>query len=269
VITIAIATHKGGTGKTVTSMALAAALARSGNATLLVDLDPQGHSTLGLGVDVGPKQATLRELLAEPPRPIADVVVRTTVPHLSIVPSNIRVERPAQALYMRPRREGVLRRALAQLQPAPTFVVIDCPPSLGPLTENGIAAANWILVPCQMEARAVDGLVDLLELVAILKGEAFADWRIVYTKIDTRKTVTNAAVQAALEPYKAQTLETTIPQSEPLNQAQIERADIYSYAPDSKGAIAYRTLAHEVIAVLARIGTERGDVTRTSLQERA
>ena len=248
-ITIAIATHKGGTGKTVTSMALAAALARNGNTTLLVDLDPQGHSTLGLGVEVGPKQPTLRELLAEPARPIGDVVVPTDVPNLSIVPSNIRVERPAQALYMRPRREGVLRRALQQLQPAPAFTIIDCPPSLGPLTENGIAAADWILVPCQMEARAVDGLVDLLELVVILKGDAFGDWRILYTKLDTRKTVTNTAVQTALEPYKAQTLATTIPQSEPLNQAQIDRVDVFSYAPDSKGAIAYRLLADELVAV--------------------
>jgi chromosome partitioning protein len=256
-ITIAVATHKGGTGKTLTSMALAAALARAGMSTLLVDLDPQGHSTLGLGVDVGPGQPTLRELLLEPAAPIGDVVMETAigglaippVPPLRIVPSDIRVERQAQAVYMRPRRELVLKKALAKLSPAPAFVIVDCPPSLGALTENGVAAADWILVPCQMEARAVDGLVDLLELIAVLKGDTFDAWRIVYTKYDSRKQVTNRAVQAALEHYQPHTLETRVPQSEPLNQAQIERADIFSYAPDSKGAIAYKALAAEVMAL--------------------
>ena len=250
-ITIAIATHKGGTGKTVSAMAIAAALARGGSRTLLVDLDPQGHSTLGLGVELADGAATLRELLLEPPRPIADVVTPTSVPNLTIIPSSIRVERPAQALYMRPRRERVLSRALLQLQPAPAFVVIDCPPSLGPLTENGIAAADWILVPCQMEARAVDGLVDLLELVHVLKGETFDTWRIVFTKHDVRRTTTNAAVQAALAPWSLRVLDTIVPQSEPLNQAQIERADIFSYAPSSKGAVAYESLAGELRRVVA------------------
>jgi chromosome partitioning protein len=258
-ITIAVATHKGGTGKTVTSMALAAAFAREGLSTLLVDLDPQGHSTLGLGIEVGdPPRKTLRELLVEPPAAIAEVVVDTsigsggTAPALRVLPSEIRVERQAQALFMRPRRELVLTKALAKLEPAPAFVIIDCPPSLGALTENGIAAADWVLVPCQMEARASDGLVDLLELVALLKGEAFERWRIVYTRYDTRKTTTNRAVQGVLErAFPAHVLQTRIPQSEPLNQAQIERADVYAYAPDSKGAIAYRQLASEVVTLTA------------------
>src|SRR5438132_1330406 len=152
-ITIAIATHKGGTGKTVTAMALAAAFARAGSSTLLVDLDPQGHSTLGLGVDVGDDQPTLRELLIENrARPLVEIVTATKTPNLSMVPASIVAERNAQLLYMRPKREEVLRRALLKLYPSPAVVVIDCPPSLGPLTENGIAAADWIVVPCQMEA---------------------------------------------------------------------------------------------------------------------
>jgi chromosome partitioning protein len=250
-ITIAIATHKGGTGKTTTAMALAAALARHGQSTLLVDLDPQGHSTLGLGVDVGVKDATLRELIMEPPRPMLETVKVTHVPQLAIVPSDIRVERPAQALYMRPRRELVLRKALGSLCPAPAFAVLDCPPSLGPLTENGIAAADWILVPCQMEARARDGLVDLLELIALLKGEAFDQWRLFYARLDLRKRLTNELVQTDLAEYRDKTLATTIPQSEPLNQAQLERADIFSYAPESKGALAYQQLAGELLRLTA------------------
>jgi chromosome partitioning protein len=247
VITIAIATHKGGTGKTVTAMGLAAAFARGGFSTLLVDLDPQGHSTLGLGVELQPDEpGTLRDLLLEPPAPIAQVVRPTGVRKLAIVPSDIRVERQAQALTARTRREFVLSKALARLVPAPEIVVIDCPPSLGALTENGIAAADWILVPCQMEARAGDGLVDLLELVAELKDAEFDRWRIVYTKYDVRKAATNRIIEGAFERYRAQTVQTRIPQSEPLNQAQIDRVDVFAFAPDSKGALAYAELAAEL-----------------------
>lgn len=247
--TICVTTHKGGVGKTVTAMALAAALARDGHSTVLVDLDPQGHSTLGLGVELRERDLTLRDLLLEPPRPLCEVLRNTSVPQLSIVPSSIHVERTAQAQYMRPRREVVLQKALRALTPAPLFVIIDCPPSLGPLTENGIAAADWILVPCQMEARASEGLSDVLELIAVLKGEAFTSWRIVYTRVDSRKKVTNEAIQGALAEYKSRTLQTVIPQSEPLNQAQIERVDIYAYAPKSPGALAYRALAGEIAAL--------------------
>lgn len=281
-ITIAIATHKGGTGKTVTAMALAAAFAGT-RSTVLVDLDPQGHSTRGLGVDVGDRP-TLRDLLVEPARPIEDVVVAhpmigrygtPTYNHargdspltpcaicqreaarrpLFILPADIRAERDARALYMRPRREQVLARALARLEPAPDLVVIDCPPSLGALTENGIAAADWIVAPCQMEARTTDAIADLLELTSVLKDRdgapPFDAWRLVYTRYDARKAVTNRAIEGALEPYADHTLSTRIPQNEALNQAQIEQVDIFTYAPASKGAIAYADLARELLGLI-------------------
>src|SRR5229473_958236 len=102
-ITIAIATHKGGTGKTVTAMALSAALARHGKKTLLVDLDPQGHCTLGLGVDVASDEPTLRDIFTEPPVPAARLIRPTHLEALTILPSNIRLERAAQFIYMRPK----------------------------------------------------------------------------------------------------------------------------------------------------------------------
>jgi chromosome partitioning protein len=292
-ITIAIATHKGGTGKTVTAMALAAAFARDGLATVLVDLDPQGHSTRGLGVDVGVGQPTLRELLRDPARPLDEILVTTTIggggrptyDHgagdspvrpcpicqaaaalrpLRVLPADIGAERDAQTLYVRPKREQVLQRALVRLTPAPAVVVVDCPPSLGALTENGIAAADLVLAPCQMEARTADAVADLLELVAVLKNRdgapPFDDWRLVYTRYDARKAVTNRAIAAALEAYVDHTLETRIPQNEALNQAQIEQVDIFTYAPASKGAVAYRELAHEVGALIDRVDDARRQV---------
>jgi chromosome partitioning protein len=245
--TISIATHKGGTGKTVTAMALAAALARAGKKSLLVDLDPQGHSTLGLGVELNDGDPTLRDLFSEPGLPVARLIRQTLVPGLDIAPSNIRLARVAQSLYMRPKREELLRRALEPVRGRYEFVVTDCPPSLGVLTEAGIAAADLVIIPCQMEARAADGLVDLLEVIALIRGDDFDSWRILLTKVDSRKSITNQAVTAAIAPWQDKIFKTVIPQSEPLNQAQIERTDIFSFDPKSKGALAYQALIEEIL----------------------
>jgi len=245
--TIAIATHKGGTGKTVTAMALSAALARAGQPCLLIDLDPQGHSTLGLGVELAEGEPTVHACFSEPPLPLSRVIRPTHLPGLDLVPANLHLARVAQALYMRPKREDVLRRTVAPLAGQYPYLVLDCPPSLGVLTEAALAAADLVMIPCQLEARAADGLVDLLEVLGLLKGEDFAQWRILLTRVDRRKTTTNQAVLAALAPWQSHLFTTTIPQSEPLNQAQIERTDIFSFEPKSQGALAYAALAQEIM----------------------
>jgi chromosome partitioning protein len=245
--TIAIATHKGGTGKTVTAMAVGAAFARDGQRCLLVDLDPQGHSTLGLGMEIDDATPTLRDFFHEPPLPLSRVIRETHIAGLHIVPSNIRLARVAQALYMRPKREEILKRGLQTIRDQYAFIVLDCPPSLSALAEAGIAAADLIVIPCQMEARAADGLVDLLEVISLIKGEEFDDWRILLTRVDSRKTTTNQAVMASLAPWVSKIFKTTIPQSESLNQAQIARTDIYSFEPKSRGALAYEAFAMEMI----------------------
>ena len=245
--TIAIATHKGGTGKTVTAMALGAAFARAGQRCLLVDLDPQGHSTLGLGMEIEDTTPTLRDFFHEPPLPLSRVIRETHITGLHIVPSNIRLARVAQALYMRPKREEILKRGLHPLRDQYAFIVLDCPPSLGALTEAAIAAADLIVIPCQMEARAADGLVDLLEVIGLIKGEEFDDWRILLTRVDSRKTTTNQAVMASLAPWASRIFKTTIPQAEALNQAQIARTDIYSFEAKSRGALAYAACAKEIM----------------------
>jgi len=162
--TIAIATHKGGTGKTVTAMALSAALARAGQTCLLVDLDPQGHSTLGLGVELAEGEPTLHACFSEPALPLSRVIRTTHLPGLHLAPANLRLARVAQALYMRPKREEVLRRACEPMAAQYAYIVLDCPPALGVLTEAALTAADLIVIPCQLEARAADGLVDLLEV---------------------------------------------------------------------------------------------------------
>jgi chromosome partitioning protein len=221
--TIAIATHKGGTGKTVTAMALGAALALTKNRTLLVDLDPQGHSTIGIGVELADSDPTIQDIFGDSPKPISLIIRETHLSYLHIVPSSIRLARLTQSLYARPRREEILKRTLS--------------PALN----------RYDLIPCQMEARAADGLVDLLEVISIIKGEDFENWHIVLTRVDPRKSITNQAVRAALARWEHKIFKTFIPQSEPLNQSQIARTDIFSFEPKSAGAVAYQTLARELV----------------------
>src|SRR5512135_2757795 len=152
-----------------------------------------------------------------------------------------------QSLSMRPKREELLRRGLKPLEDRYDFMVLDCPPTLGVLTEAGIAAADFVVIPCQMEARAADGLVDLLEVISIIKGEDFAAWGILLTKFDKRKSATNQAILTALARWQEKIFRTTIPQSEPLNQAQIVRSDIYSFDGKSAGAVAYHAFTQEVL----------------------
>ncbi len=247
--TIAIATHKGGTGKTVTAMALGAGLARAGEKTLLVDLDPQGHCSLGLGIELGEKEMTLRDFFSEPSAfPLKRVIKETHLPNLFIVPATIRLAPVSQSLYMRTKREEILKKGLASIQSDYGYVLIDCPPTLGVLTESGIEASDLIIVPCRMDARAADGLVDLLDVIFTLKGEEFDRYRILITQYDSRKSVTNEAVMTQLAPWKKNFLKTFIPQSEQLNQAQMERTDVFSFDAKGKGALAYEELTKEILS---------------------
>lgn len=250
--TLAIAAHKGGVGKTTTAMATAAGFARRGRGqVLLVDLDPQGHSTLGLGLDVDDehvRQHTVRELLERDPLPLEAVVHRTAVPDLSIVPATIWLEATAQILYGRPMRHSVLYQALERAAGAFAWIIIDCPPSLGPLVENALVAADQVIVPCRMEARATDGLADLVDVLKVLRGRTFDDWRILRTVVDSHNRIANAAIEAALRSkYERALLETVIPKSEALNKAQIARADIFTFDAHSAGAEAYMALVEEVL----------------------
>jgi chromosome partitioning protein len=247
-VVVAVATQKGGTGKTTTSMALSAALARAGDPVLLVDLDPQGHSTIGLGLDVDDEQVrarTVRDLLSDDPLPLSAVTHQTGVANLAIVPATIRLERVAQWLYGAPARD---RRLTTALQPAAgryRWIVLDCLPSLGPLVENALMAADAVLLPCKMEARATDGARDLLEVLQLLRP-GFANWRILRNARDSRRALANATADALFAQYDDHLLDTIIPQCDDLNHAQFKGVDIFSYAAHSTGAIAYTQLAAEI-----------------------
>lgn len=216
--------------------------------TLIVDLDPQGHCSLGLGVEIAEGDLTLRDFFSEPGTfHIKRVIKKTSLENLSVAPSTIRLAPVAQALYVRPKREDILKRGLAAVDKDFDYILVDCPPTLGVLTECGITAANFVIIPCRMEARSADGLVDLLDILTTLKGDEFDSYGILINQFDTRKSITNEVVMTQLEPWKEHFLRAIIPHNEALNQAQIEGSDIFRFDPKSKGATAYEELTKEIL----------------------
>jgi chromosome partitioning protein len=245
---VSFATHKGGTGKTTSSINLAAGLARAGVSTLLIDMDPQGHSSIGLGIELSYDDPSIADVLADRPVPLAKIVHPTVVPHLSVAPTTLRLASMAESLAAKFKREERLGNELARSASIYEWIVIDCPPALGVLTANAIDASDLIIVPCQMGARALDGLEDLLDLVHLLKGETFEEWCILLTMLDTRKTVTWDMFWQLLQPYEAKLLSTRIVASEVLNQTQMTRQDVFAFDPRSRGALNYEALTRELLA---------------------
>jgi chromosome partitioning protein len=244
---VCFSTHKGGTGKTTSSINLAAGLARAGTSTLLIDLDPQSHSSIGVGVELTFDDSNIADVLGDRSLPLASIIRPTAIPNLAIAPSNLRLASVAEALYAKVKREELLARSMARLKSRYAWTVIDCPPALGVLTANAVGAADVIIVPCQTGARALDGMEDLLDIVHLLKGDEFKDWWILMTMIDPRKTVTREIFSELLKPYKANILRTKILTSEALNQAQMAKQDVFTFDPRSRGAQNYEALTRELL----------------------
>ncbi|MBM4273370.1 MAG: ParA family protein [Deltaproteobacteria bacterium] len=253
---VAIINQKGGTGKTTTAINLSAGLAYQGYRTLVVDLDPQGHTTIGLGVEPDSFQECMAEVLSVPRKRIAEVIVATYIPGLYLAPSHIRLARAAEQCYTRVFREMILAQSLEGLEF--DFVLIDCPPSLGVLTTNSLFSCSFIIIPCQISRYSLDGLADLLTTVETVKNlspeELFEQdlFRILLTTYDRRNRVTNEYILEQLKPYRDKTFATFIMKNEALNQAQIAQKAIFDYDPRSSGAHDYRQLTTEFLEICQR-----------------
>jgi len=247
---VAIVNQKGGVGKTTTAINLGAALAELGRQVVLVDLDPQGNSTSGLGFDVRRQRLTVYQLLSGE-AVIDDVALPTAVPGLHLVPSDLALVGAEIELATQPEREFRLRRALAELRGGFGHVIIDCPPSLGLLTLNALTAAHEVLVPMQCEFFALEGLGNLVYTVALVRQRLNPELRlsgILMTQFDPRTTVAWEVVEQVRRAYPAEVYTTLIPRNVRLSEAPSHGRPITVYDPSCKGALAYRELAKEVLA---------------------
>lgn len=244
---IAISTHKGGTGKTATTLSLAGGLSRHGRC-LVVDLDPQGNATVGLGYTHRSDEPTLVDFFSQYPGfPFERVIHPTTNPNLFVAPAILKMAWTAEGLSGLPKKEHLLARALRSVEDKFDWIVMDAPSNLGVMTQNAVVAADIILMPAMYEADSGDAIADLLELVHLMRGSSFDQYRIIVTRVDSRKTRTNDAMRHVLDQWRDKLLSTTIPQNEAMNQAKMAQQDIFTFDPTSKAAVAYGELVDEFL----------------------
>jgi len=250
---VAVINQKGGTGKTTTALNLGAGLAYQGYRTLIVDLDPQGHSTIGIGIDPDNITESMAEVMTVPRKRLSEVAVPTYILGLEVAPATIHLARAAEQVYARVFREAILAQSLKDADY--DFALIDCPPSLGVLTTNSLYACDFIIIPCQISRYSLDGLADLLTTVETVKGLAMEElfegdfFRVLLTMYDRRNSITNEYILEQLAPFREKTFKTLINKNEALNQAQIAQKAIFDYEPKSSGAQDYLQLTLEFLEI--------------------
>ena len=247
---IAIANQKGGVGKTTTSVNLSACLGELGQRVLLIDIDPQGNATSGLGIDKGKIEKSIYDVLVDD-IPIKDTVIGTEVDNLKVLPATIQLAGAEIELVASMSRETKLKKAIDKIKNEYDFVIIDCPPSLGLLTINSLTAANSILVPIQCEFYALEGLSQLLKTITLSQDNLNQDLvleGVVLTMFDSRTNLSGQVVQEVKNHFQQKVFKTIIPRNVRLSEAPSFGRPVIKYDPKSKGAEVYYNLAKEVLA---------------------
>jgi len=250
---IAVANQKGGVGKTTTAINVTAALALDGFSTLLVDLDPQGSATTGVGIRPAEAENTIYEVLLGG-RPAVDIVHRTAVDRLDVLPATRDLVGAEVELVGAARREHRLHDALATVRQQYDFVVIDCPPSLSLLTVNALRAADSVLVPLQCEYYALEGLTALLDTVGRVRetlNPTLALEGLVLTMFDGRNGLARQVQDEVRTHFGDQVFRTVIPRNVRVSESPSHGMPVLVYDPGSRGASAYRALARELAAPAA------------------
>ncbi|MBY6275915.1 ParA family protein [Symbiobacterium thermophilum] len=246
---IAIANQKGGVGKTTTAVNLSACLADLGKRVLLIDVDPQGNATSGLGLDRRRLKASVYDVLLDE-LPLQEAVVNTRVRGLQVVPATIDLAGAEIELVPRIGRESRLKQALDPVRDQYDFVLMDCPPSLGLLTINALTAADSILIPIQCEYYALEGLTQLMDTFRLVREALNPNLEVegvVLTMFDGRTNLSIQVVEEVKRFFKGQVYRSIITRNVRLSEAPSHGLPITLYDPRSKGAEAYMELAREVI----------------------
>lgn len=247
---IAIINQKGGVGKSTTAINLGAALGEMGKQVLLVDLDPQGNASSGLGVDKSLIQQCIYDVLLNDV-PIEDVIIPDISQGLDIAPATINLAGAEVELVSEMARENRLKDAVGSMRGRYDFILIDCPPSLGLLTVNALVAADKLLIPIQCEFYALEGVTKLLESMKRVKSRlnpTLDIYGILLTMYDSRTTLSKQVVDEVREYFGRLVFSTPIPRTVKLSEAPSFGQAITQYDPKGRGSLAYIELAKEVIA---------------------
>ena len=246
---IAVANQKGGVGKTTTAVNLAACLAKEGRKVLLIDSDPQGNATSGLGFDKRDVKKCIYDALINEV-PMADTLKHTAYENLDVIPATIQLAGAEIELVSLMNREGRLKNALERIKHDYDYVIIDCPPSLGLLTINALTAASSVMIPVQCEFYALEGMTMLMNTIQLVQrnvNPALKLEGVVMTMFDSRTNLAQDVVEEVKKYFKTKMYKTIVPRNVRLSEAPSHGMPVIDYDSKSKGAQVYMELAKEVI----------------------
>lgn len=247
--TIVIANQKGGVGKTTTAINLSASLAEAEKKVLVIDIDPQGNTTSGFGIEKDEQENTIYELLLGECE-IEECMIVTEFDDLTIIPSNVNLAAAEIELVGIEEKEYILKKALEKVRDKYDFIIIDCPPSLSMLTINAMCAADTVLVPIQCEYYALEGLTQLIHTINLVKERLNPELEmegVVFTMYDARTNLSLQVVENVKNNLNQEIYKTIIPRNVRLAEAPSHGMPVNKYDSKSTGAESYRLLAEEVI----------------------